>query len=195
LSSSQCLYPKCTHVNDDEGITDLCGCHVQDLIRAIERKKRENPDFFRGEGPHKIREHLTRIEILQLLNVDERTIRNIVSKAKPPYDFEMTTIGKYENEEERLNLKWAQFKSKYYNMIEPRAKAFCSVFFIHFNKDGALELLLFRTKSKHIASELEKKMAPFIIPRLKEIVFAQDGYPFIEWDRHISYEGHYYHYE
>lgn len=188
------MYPKCTHVNDDEGKTDLCGCHVRDLIKAIERKKKENPYFFRGKGPHKIREHLTRIEILQLLNIDERTIRNIVSKAKPPYDFKMTTIGKYENEKERLNLKSAQFKSKYYNMIGPRAKAFCSIFFIHFNENDALELLMFRTKSKHIASELQKKM-PFIIPRLKEIVFAQDGYPFNEWARHISYEGHYYHYE
>jgi hypothetical protein len=187
------LYPGCTHVNDDEGKTDLCGCHVLDLIKAVERKKRENPYFFRGKSPHKIREHLTRIEILQLLNVDERTIRNIVSEAKPPYDFEMTTIGKYENERERLNLKFAQFKSKYYDMIEPRAKAFCSIFFIHYHGNDALELLMFRTKSKHIAGELEKTM-PFIIPRLKEIIFAQDGYPFDEWNRHISYEGHYYHY-
>lgn len=90
---------------------------------------------------------------MQLLNVGERTIRNIVSKAKPPYDFEMTTIGEYENEKERLKLKFAQFKSKYYNMIGPRAKAFCSIFFIHFNENDALELLMSRTKSKHLASE------------------------------------------
>ena len=181
-------------MNDDEGKTDLCGCHVQDLVKAIERKKKENPHFFRGKGPHKIREHLTRIEILQLLNVDEKAIRNIVSKARPPYDFEMTKIGKCENEKERLKLKSAQFKSEYYNMIGSRAKAFCSIFFVHFNENNALELLMFRTKSKHIASEIEKKM-PFIIPRLKEIVFAQVGYPFNEWGRHISYEGHYYHFE
>jgi hypothetical protein len=53
---------------------------------------------------------------------------------------------------------------------------------------------MFRTKSNHLAGELEKTMS-FTIPRLKEIVFAQDGYPFDEWDRHISYEGHYYHFE
>lgn len=195
MANSSCLYPRCTHVNDDEGITDLCGCHVQDLINAIERKKRENPNFFRGKGPHKIRELLTRIEILQLLGVDEKTIRNTVAKANPPYDFEMSVVGKYKNEKERLNLKFGQFKSSHYNMVGPRADVLCSVFFIHSNKKDELELLMFRTKSKHTAGELEKKMFSFIVPRLKEIVFAQEGYPFDEWTQHISHEGTYYHYE
>lgn len=183
------------HTNDDEGKTDLCGCHIQDLYNAIERKKRQHPDFFKGVSPQKIRDCLTKTEILQLLAVNERTIREIVFHAKPPYDFEMKSVGGYENEEERLNLKFGQFKSEHYNMVGPREKVFCSVFFIHFSENDALELLMFRTKSKHVAGELEKNMMTFLVPRLKEIIFAQDGYPFDEWHHHISYEGHWYHYE
>ncbi|MCL5949058.1 MAG: hypothetical protein M1490_01100 [Candidatus Bathyarchaeota archaeon] len=93
-------------------------------------------------------------------------------------------------------LKERKFKSKYYHMITGRdAKAYCSIFFIHTLKDDKLELLMFRTKSKQGVAELEKKIHSFIIPRLKEIVFALDGHPFEEWLQHISYEGHYYHYE
>lgn len=190
---SYCLYPNCTHLNDDEGITDLCGCHIQDLIHAIKRKKKDNPNYCRGKGAHKIRERLTRTEILKLLSVDERTIRNIVSKGKPPYSFKMVPIGEYENAEDRRKLKFSQFKSRYFNMVSPRKEAFCSVFFIHTTKDDSLELVMFRTRSKHIAGELEKKMYTFIIPRLKEIIFAQQKYPFDEWLLHVSYDGHYYH--
>ena len=79
-----CLYPGCNHLNDDEGRTDLCGCHLQKLIKVIKRKKKEHPNFYRGVGVHKILERLTRTEILKLLNVDEETIRKVVSKANPP---------------------------------------------------------------------------------------------------------------
>lgn len=180
MSVAYCLYPNCTHLNDDEGITDLCGCHIQDLIQAIKRKKKENPNYYRGKGAHRIRERLTRIEILKLLNVDERDIRDIVSKGKPPYSFEMVSMGKYENAEDRRKLKSRQFKSKYFTKVRAGEKALCSVFFIHCTKDNSLELVMFRTRSKHVAGELEKRMATFIIPRLKEIVFAQQEYPFDE---------------
>jgi len=195
LSVSLCLYPNCTHLNDDKGITDLCGCHIQDLIQAIRRKKKENPDYYKGKGAHRIHESLTRTEILELLNVDERAIRDIVSKGKPPYTFEMVSIGKYKNEEDRRKLKSRQFKSEYFNMVGPSDRALCSVFFIYRTKEGSLELVMFRTRLKHIAGELDKRMAPFIIRRLKEIVFAQQEYPFSEWRLHVSYDGHYFHYE
>ena len=195
MSVSLCLYPNCTHLNDDEGITDLCGCHIQDLIQAIKRKKKENPNYYRGKGAHKIRESLTRTEILELLNVDERVIRDIVSKGKPPYSFEMVSVGKYKNEEDRRKLKSRQFKSEYFTKVRASNKALCSVFFIHCTKDSSLELVMFRTRSKHVAGELEKRMMTFIIPRLKEIVFAQQEYPFSEWHLHVSYDGHCFHYE
>ena len=196
MSVPHCLYPNCTHLNDDKGITDLCGCHIQDLIQAIKRKKKENPNYHRGKGAHKIREYLLRTEILELLNVDETTIRDIVSKVKPPYSFEMVSIGKYENAEDRQKLKFRQFKSEYFDMVRHAEKAFCSVFFVYHKKDdSSLELVMFRTRSKHVVGELEKRMATFIIPRLKEIVFAQQEYPFNEWRLHVSYDGHYFHYE
>ena len=193
MSVRYCLYPDCTHLNDDKGITDLCGCHLQDLLQAIKRKKRENPEAYRGKGAHKIRERLTRIEILLLLNVDERTIRDIVSKGKPPYSFEMVSLGKYENAEDRRRLKFSQFRSKYFTRVSRKKEALCSVFFIYHTKDDSSELVMFRTTSKHVAGELEKRMMPFIVTRLKEIVFAQQEYPFDEWLVHVSYDGHYYH--
>lgn len=195
MSVSICIYPNCTHVNDDEGITDLCGCHLQELIDAIKRKKKENPKFYGGKGPHKIRERLLRIEILKLLNVDERTIREIVSKVKPPYSFKLVPIGKYENDEDRQKLKSMQFKSKYYDGVRPSDNVFCSVFFIYYTPDDSLELVMFRTRSKHNAGELKKRMMTFIISRLKEIIFTQQNYPFDEWLLHVSYDGHYYHFE
>ena len=190
-----CLYPGCNHLNDDEGRTDLCGCHLQKLIKVIKRKKKELPNFYRGVGVHKILERLIRTEILKLLDVDEETIRKVVSKAKPPYDFIMMQLGSYKNEKEKLNLKFRQFKSKHYNFVGRKEKVFCSVFFIYLDKKTAnLKMVMFRTRSKHSAGELERKMFSVIIPRLKEIIFAQQGYPLDEWNKHVSYEGHYYHY-
>ena len=194
MSASGCLYPNCAHLNDDKGRTDLCGCHLQELLNVIKRKKRENPNLYKGVSAHKLIERLTRTQILKLLEVDERTIRDVVSKTKPPYDFEMVTLGSYRDEENRRNLKFRQFKGKYFNMVRVKEMVFCSVFFVYRNKEGSTEMAMFRTRSKHPAGKLEKRMASVILPRLKEIIFAQQGYPFNEWDLHVSYDGHYYHY-
>jgi len=195
LSASRCLYPNCTHLNDDEGRTDLCGCHLQELLKIIKRKKRKNPNFYRGISLAKLIEQLTKTQILTLLNVEEGTIKNIVSKTKPPYDFDLVSLGIYRDEEDKRNLKIRQFKAKYFNMVGGKERVFCSVFFIYLNKKYATEMMMFRTRTKHLAGELEKRMISIIVPRLKEIIFAQQGYPLNEWDLHVSYDGHYYHYE
>ncbi|MEM2144243.1 MAG: hypothetical protein QW279_02700 [Candidatus Jordarchaeaceae archaeon] len=194
VATSLCLYPKCAHLNDDEGRTDLCGCHLQELLNIINRRKRENPNIYKGTSVHKLVERLTRTEILKLLSVDEEAIRKIVSKAKPPYDFTMIPLGSYKSEDERRNLKFKQFKGEHYNMVGGKTCAFCSVLFIYLDREGVLKMAMFRTRSKHSASELERRMFSVIVPRLKEIIFAQQEYPLDEWDRHVSYEGHYYHY-
>jgi len=122
-----CLYPGCTHVNDDPERTDLCGCHLLELLNSIKRLKKENPHY-KGVRYNKIIERLTRTQILKLLNVDEETIRKIVSKAKPPYDFEMIPLGTYHNEKERIRLKRSNLPEKYYNYVGKRELVYCSVF-------------------------------------------------------------------
>ncbi|MCL5949057.1 MAG: hypothetical protein M1490_01095 [Candidatus Bathyarchaeota archaeon] len=75
------------------------------MYRAIEKKKRQNASYFKGKSPPKIRENLLRIEMLQLLGVDEKTIRNIVAKVEPPYDFELSAAGHYGDEKTRVEGK------------------------------------------------------------------------------------------
>jgi hypothetical protein len=66
LHPSHCIVPGCTCFNDDVGATNLCGHHLEELLKKIKILKRmKDPRFYHNS--YKRIENLSKEQILALL--------------------------------------------------------------------------------------------------------------------------------
>lgn len=62
-----CIVSACTHTNDDPARTNLCGCHLTEFTRVMEKlKRKKHPRFYRKSWV-KIIKNLSQNDVLQIL--------------------------------------------------------------------------------------------------------------------------------
>lgn len=193
---SSCFVPGCTHANDSRGRSNLCGHHFSELLKRVNEKKSENPDWHRGKGGQRIIETLSRYSILKLLEISEATIRQAVANARLPLDFEEKLIGTFPHDPGLVRyMKYKAMPDKTFNGTIRSHAVLSSQFFTVFNEDeDTLALYRFTTKGKHLAGDLEK-MAMKNARAFREILAARMPLPFDEAWQCVDFELDFYHYD